>query len=161
MLLMLFKNLRGMAGSWSFANAFIQAATPCLKPLSKSESPYLWFFTTKSCSCLPGPPMSNFRPRESTAVSVSVSSRSDKLVIRELFPPCSNHLIDTGCPFWHLPKWSDAKALHTNLTKTERWLIEAAYIRTEKIINVSPGFFMLHASVAERIKTDIRRTTET
>ena len=61
----------------------------------------------------------------------------------------------------HLPKWSDAIALHTNLTKTERWLIEAAYIRTEKIIHVSPGFFKLHASVAEQIKTDIRRTTET
>ena len=41
----------------------------------------------------------------------------------------------------HLPKWDVAKALHSNLTKMQRWQIEAAYISTEDVTNVSPAFF--------------------
>ena len=37
----------------------------------------------------------------------------------------------------HLPKWGEAKALHSNLTKMQRWLIEVAYISTEDVTNVS------------------------
>ena len=29
----------------------------------------------------------------------------------------------------HLPKWNDAEPLHANLTKMQRWLTEAAYIK--------------------------------
>ena len=61
----------------------------------------------------------------------------------------------------HLPKWSEARALHANLTKMQRWILEAAYIRTEPITNVSPGFFKLHNSIAERIKQENRRHTDT
>ena len=56
----------------------------------------------------------------------------------------------------HLPDWNNAEALHSNLTKTERWLIEAAYIRTEEVTNVSQGFFKLHTSIAERVKKKVR-----
>ena len=56
----------------------------------------------------------------------------------------------------HLPKWNEATALHSNLTKKERWLIEAAYIQTEKVLNVSPGFLKLHTSVAEIIKAEAK-----
>ena len=59
----------------------------------------------------------------------------------------------------HLPNWNGAEALHSNLTKTERWLIEAAYIRTEEVTNVSQGFFKLHACIAERVKKKIRNDT--
>ena len=52
----------------------------------------------------------------------------------------------------HLPNWNEAQAIHTGLTKTRRWLIEAAYISTEKVINVSPGFFKLHDIIASQIK---------
>ena len=60
----------------------------------------------------------------------------------------------------HLPKWNDAEPLHANLTKTQRWLIEAAYIKTGKAINMSPGFFKLHDSIAERIKKEATRYAE-
>ena len=57
----------------------------------------------------------------------------------------------------HLPKWSEAQALHTGLTKMQRWLIEAAYISTEDATNVSPGFFKLHDNLATRIKHKNRK----
>jgi len=61
----------------------------------------------------------------------------------------------------HLPNWSEAQTLHTNLTKMQRWLVEAAYIRTENVTNVSPGFFKIHSSIAERIKRENRRHAQT
>ena len=68
------------------------------------------------------------------------------------------HADETG----HLPKWNDAEPLHTNLTKMQRWLIEAAYIKTGESMNMSPGpgFFKLHDSIAERIKKEALRYAE-
>ena len=56
----------------------------------------------------------------------------------------------------HLPKWDGARALHSNLTKMQRWLIEAAYISTEDVTNVSSGFFKLAGSISEQIKNENR-----
>ena len=56
----------------------------------------------------------------------------------------------------HLPKWDEAKALHSNLTKMQRWLVEAAYISTEDVTNISTGFFKLAGSIAEQIKHENR-----
>ena len=57
----------------------------------------------------------------------------------------------------HLPNWSEDQALHTNLKKTQRLLIEAARSLTERVTNVSPGFFKLHDSLSERLKKVARR----
>ena len=56
----------------------------------------------------------------------------------------------------HLPKWDKAEPLHTDMTRVQRWLIEAAYISTEDVTNVSPGFFKLHSSIAKQIKRENR-----
>ena len=61
----------------------------------------------------------------------------------------------------HLPKWDEATPVHTNLTRIQRWLVEAAYISTEDVTNVSPGFFKLHSSIAKRIKQENHRYNDT
>ena len=54
----------------------------------------------------------------------------------------------------HLPKWDEAVVMHTNLKKVQRWLIESAYINTEKVTNISSGFFKLHPCIAQLIKNE-------
>ena len=57
----------------------------------------------------------------------------------------------------HLPNWNGAQVIHSDLKKTQRKLIEAAYILTEQVTNASSGFFKLHLSIAEQIKKEAKR----
>ena len=57
----------------------------------------------------------------------------------------------------HLPNWNGAQVMHSDLKKTQRKLIEAAYILTEQVTNASSGFFKLHLSIAEQIKKEAKR----
>ena len=61
----------------------------------------------------------------------------------------------------HLTRWTEAEILHNNLDKTKRWLVEAAYIQTESVTNISPGFYKLHPVIAKRIRRESRKYVET
>ena len=57
--------------------------------------------------------------------------------------------------FWrNVPNWNAAEVLHSDLSKTQRWMLEAAYIQTEDATNISTGFFKLHKVVAQKIKEE-------
>jgi len=52
----------------------------------------------------------------------------------------------------HLPNWSSAAVVCSNLTKTERRALEATFISTEPTTNTSIGFFKTAAPVARLIQ---------
>ena len=68
----------------------------------------------------------------------------------------SNALVIHAEHSGHLPNWGGAGVLHSNLEKSERRAIEAAYITVEENINTSAGFFRLAKPVAHRIIKSIK-----
>ena len=54
----------------------------------------------------------------------------------------------------HLPDWKSAAVVGQNLSKTQRRIVEAAFIATEMTINTSPGFFRLATAAANLVKKE-------
>ena len=54
----------------------------------------------------------------------------------------------------HLPDWTGAAVVGQNLSKTQRRIVEAAFIATEMTINTSPGFFRLATAAANLVKKE-------
>ena len=53
----------------------------------------------------------------------------------------------------HLPDWTTATSLETGLTKSQRRIVEAAFIGEGNVLNTSPGFFRLASSAAKLIRS--------
>ena len=74
----------------------------------------------------------------------------NKYLISNIFLQCRAfvaHAEEQG----QLLDWSAAAVVGQNFTKTQRTVVEAAFIATEMSINTSPGFFKLAAAAANLI----------
>ena len=58
------------------------------------------------------------------------------------------HIDEAG----HLPNWATATSLETGLTKSQRRIVEAAFIAEGNALNTSPGFFRLASAAAKLIR---------
>ena len=54
----------------------------------------------------------------------------------------------------HLPDWARATSLKKDFTKTQRKIVEAAFIATEDTLNISQGFFRLASVAATLIRSE-------
>ena len=54
----------------------------------------------------------------------------------------------------HLPDWAGATSLKKDFTKTQKKIVEAAFIATEDTLNISQGFFRLASVAATLIRSE-------